>query len=113
MNLRHLASEPNIIPMPLPQDWILDGEPSPEGAVLIKSPDGSQCSGLWSCGKGRFRYEFKTHETAHILEGVAEIEEAGGESYTIRAGDVVHFPRELSTIWSIREPIRKIFFLVQ
>ena len=113
MSLRNLSTEPTFMPMPLPQDWVLEGSPDPTGAVIVRSPDGSQTSGIWSCQLGSFRYEFKKHETAHILEGEAEIQELGGESYTIRAGDVVHFPRGLATIWKVAIPIRKIFFLVE
>lgn len=113
MSLRHLDTAPTIKAIPLPKDWVLEGQPSPTGAVLVRSPDGSQRSGLWQCQPGRFHYHFRTHETAHILEGLAHIQEECGENYTIRAGDVVHFPLGLSTVWTVKEPIKKIFFLVE
>ena len=113
MSLRHLNTPIEAKSIPLPEDWVLEGAPAPRGAVLVRSADGSQRSGRWQCETGRFHYSFRSHETAHILKGVALIQETEGENYTIRAGDVVHFPKGLKTTWNVIEPIEKIFFLVE
>jgi len=44
---------------------------------------------------------------SYILEGRVVVELPDGRSVEIKAGGIVTFPKGLSYIWDIKEPIRK------
>ena len=54
---------------------------------------------------------FSWDEFVCILEGEVTIREAGGISHTLKAGDVAHFPRGLTTDWDVPKFVRKFFTL--
>ena len=97
--------------MPIPAEWIHEGNPQARGVVLIQSADQTQSAGLWECTPGKFEWNFSWHETAHILEGEVTIQEEGGATYTLGVGDFVHFPLGLKTHWHVKRTVRKVFFL--
>lgn len=101
-----------LIPMPLPEAWVIAGAPSPQGRVLVSSPDGRQVAGTWECGAGTFRYHHRAAETIRIELGMVELT-VGDESRTLTAGDMAHFPAGTESIWHIARFARKTFFLLK
>ncbi len=98
--------------MPIPTEWVLEGNPVAKGHVMVQSDDQKQSGGIWECTAGRFHFIFPWHETIRILEGEVTIEEEGGVTYTLRPGDFAHFPLGLKTTWHVPNYVRKVFFLV-
>ena len=56
-----------------------------------------------------FPYEFHGNELMHVLEGVLEVAVEGGETVTIRAGEVAYFPAGTRSTWRLTTPLRKLF----
>jgi uncharacterized cupin superfamily protein len=95
--------------MPVPSDWILEGEPVARAVTLTESRDRRYRSGVWECTAGTFEWHFALDEIVHILEGEVFIEYEGGERLHLRPGDVAHFPAGTSTRWRVPERVRKFF----
>ena len=98
-------------PMPIEPEWIQEGTPTACGTVLNQSEDKLLSSGYWSCTSGKFKWEFVWDEFVTVLEGEAIIREEDGTTHTLRAGDVAHFPRGMTTYWEVPTFIRKFFTL--
>ena len=98
-------------PMPIEPSWIKKGNPVARGTILLQSADQRVSSGLWSCEPGEFEWTFSWDEFTHLLEGEVTIAEAGGESYTMRPGDMAHFPIGLKTHWQVKKTVRKFFVI--
>jgi len=62
---------------------------------------------VWSCGVSTFPWTYDETETCYLLEGEVVVTPEGGEPVTIRAGDLVTFPRGLSCTWEVLSPVRK------
>lgn len=97
--------------MPIEPSWIKDGNPVARGTILTQSADKKVSSGLWSCETGKFEWTFTWDEFVHILEGEVTITEDGGDSYTLRPGDMAHFPIGLKAHWHVSKPVKKFFVL--
>lgn len=97
--------------MPINPEWIGEGNPVAKGTILVQSEDKKLCSGVWECTPGKFQWQFTWDEFARIFEGEVTIREEGGKTYTLGAGDIVHFPIGLKTHWHVKSTVRKVFFL--
>ena len=87
--------------------------------LLIKSP----CSAsiiiqygvknwpIWECGTCNFSWNYKEKEICLIVEGEAKIKTEAGESYLIKSGDLVEFPKGLSCEWQIIKSLKKHYRL--
>jgi uncharacterized protein len=105
------AFQAELPDMPIEPSWILEGNPRARGTVLVQSNDKLLSSGLWECTAGRFNWTFGWDEFIHVLEGEVRITEDGGDSYSLRQGDFVHFPLGLKTEWHVPQYVRKAFTL--
>jgi uncharacterized cupin superfamily protein len=104
---------PLLVAMPLPDDWVIAGEPLPRGRVLVTSPDGRQLAGTWECDAGTFRYRHRAAETIRIEAGDVVIQREGCEPRTMRPGDMAHFPADSESLWQVPHYVRKTFFLLK
>lgn len=110
---RHPASSARIDPVdlqpaPLPDDWILEGTPVARAVELGASPDGTCIVAQWDCTAGVFRWFFSVEEIVHILEGEVHIEDASGQQFTLRAGDVCVLPANTWMVWHVERYVRKL-----
>ena len=105
----HLPAE--LPPMPIDPAWIQEGAPTACGAVLTQTADKLLSSGFWSCTAGRFKWVFAWDEFVYVLDGEVLIREEGGVTHTLKAGDIAHFPRGLTTYWHVPKFVRKFFTL--
>ena len=62
---------------------------------------------IWEKEISRFDWFYDTTEQCYILEGKVIIETEDGEKVEIGKGNFVTFPKGLSCVWDIKEPIRK------
>ena len=53
-------------------------------------------------------WEYFDKETCYIIEGEVDVKTDTGE-VTIKAGDVVVFPKGLKCIWDVKKPIKKVY----
>src|SRR6267154_2083267 len=77
---------------PIPENWIMEGQPDSRGKVLVESADGKLGCGQWRCTPGKFRWEYTLDEFFWILEGEVTISIEGGKTMTLREGDTAHIP---------------------
>ncbi len=56
-------------------------------------------------------YPFLREEIIHVLEGAVEIEIEGGETVSLKEGDVASFDKGLNSTWTFTFPFTKLSVL--
>lgn len=107
--LRHDAH--GLVCAPIPQSWILEGNPVARSRHLAGSTDKLAATFMWDCTAGRFNWFYDQDETAHVLEGSALIEDAAGVRQALKAGDTFLFAAGSRYEWTVPGYVRKIAFL--
>jgi uncharacterized cupin superfamily protein len=62
---------------------------------------------IWEKEISRFEWHYDETEECYLLEGKAVIETNDGEKVQFGKGDFVTFPKGLSCVWEIKEPVKK------
>jgi len=62
---------------------------------------------IWECEPSTFPWKYEEKETCLILKGEAIIRMKENESYIIKAGDLVVFPKGLSCTWTVVKFMQK------
>ena len=62
---------------------------------------------IWEKEVSRFDWHYDSIEECYLLEGEVIVETEDGESVEFGQGDFVTFPKGLSCIWDIKQPVRK------
>ncbi|MFN4196838.1 MAG: cupin domain-containing protein [Caldimicrobium sp.] len=82
--------------------------------IKIEKPDEEKLKSLgvynwpiWEKEISRFDWYYGETEICYLLEGRVIVELPDGSQVEIKAGDLVTFPKGLSCIWDIKEPVRK------
>lgn len=88
--------------------------------VTVEKPDEERLKDLkvhtwpiWSKEVSRFDWYYSETEMCYILEGRVVVELPNGEKIELSAGDLVTFPKGLSCVWDIKEPIRKHYTFLE
>ncbi len=68
-------------------------------------------SGFWRCEPMTFDYEFPGDEVFHIIEGTLFIKIEGGESVTVKAGDIISFNKGVKSTWTVQSSFKKFFVI--
>jgi uncharacterized cupin superfamily protein len=102
-------SDTELSPWPLPEDWILDGEPEARGAVISRSDDSRIIRGLWECSPGSFKWVFSYDETLVVVAGRATVELDNGDRVELAPGVMAFFGRGHDARWTVHETLRKGF----
>lgn len=100
-----------LVSAPIPQAWILEGDPVARDRRLAGSTDQLAATFMWDCTAGRFNWFYDDDETIHVLEGSAVVEDASGARRLLQAGDTLLFPAGSRYEWTVPNYIRKIAFL--
>ncbi|RKY39571.1 MAG: cupin [Candidatus Omnitrophota bacterium] len=66
---------------------------------------------IWEKEISRFDWYYDTTEECYLLEGYVTVETKEGECVSFGKGDFVIFPKGLSCIWDVKEPVRKHYNL--
>ena len=61
----------------------------------------------WEKEVSRFDWSYDSIEECYLLEGKVVVETKNGEKVEFGKGDFVTFPKGLSCVWDIKEPVRK------
>ncbi|MEL0638604.1 MULTISPECIES: cupin domain-containing protein [Marinomonas] len=64
---------------------------------------------IWEKEPISYSHYYDKNESFYFLQGVAEIELKGGDTYTVKAGDFVTIDAGDQTNWVIKETVRKHF----
>jgi uncharacterized protein len=70
-----------------------------EAATLKRQPK-------WSCGISDFPWTYDMEETCLILRGECTVT-YGDRCASFAAGDLVVFPRGLTCVWHVKQPVEK------
>ena len=62
---------------------------------------------IWEKEISRFDWHYDQTEECYLLEGKAVVETDDGEKVEFGKGDFVTFPKRLSCVWEIKEPVKK------
>lgn len=102
-----------LLPAPIPQDWIVEGAPQARSKRLARSADGASSIMAWSCTPGRFRWHYIVDETLHIISGEVFVTDESGEQRRLGPGDMAFFPAGSSSLWHVTQDVRKLAFCRQ
>lgn len=62
---------------------------------------------IWEKEASRFDWHYDSNEECYLLEGKVTVESQSGEKVEFGKGDFVRFPKGLSCVWEIHEPVKK------
>lgn len=62
---------------------------------------------IWEKEVSRFDWKYDDIEECYFLKGKVTVETQNGDSVSFGKGDFVTFPKGLSCVWDIKEPVRK------
>lgn len=62
---------------------------------------------IWEKEKSRFDWHYDSTERCYFLEGSVTVESKDGTSVSFGKGDFVTFPKGLTCVWHVKEPVRK------
>lgn len=62
---------------------------------------------VWQKEVSRFDWSYDDTEECYLLEGKVVVETSDGETVTFGKGDFVTFPKGLSCVWDVKEPVKK------
>lgn len=81
--------------------------------IQVKQPTPEELSQLgvaswpiWTCDASTFDWSYSDPETCYLLEGEVTVE-AEGQSVSFGKGHLVTFPKGLSCVWKVAQPVRK------
>jgi uncharacterized cupin superfamily protein len=72
----------------------------------LKSRDVSSWP-TWEKEVSRFDWHYDSTEECYLLEGEVVVETEDGESVKFGKGDFVTFPKGLSCVWDVKQPVKK------
>ena len=82
--------------------------------IKIQKPDNQELEKkgvsnwpIWEKEISRFDWHYDSIEECYLLEGKVIVETEEGRSVEFGKGDFVTFPKGLSCIWDIKEPVKK------
>ncbi|KUL40157.1 cupin domain-containing protein [Actinoplanes awajinensis] len=92
---------------PVHPDEVVAGAPT-TGAVTVTTLDGLGVeAGIWEMSAGAVR-DVEAEEAFLVLSGRATIA-TGGETYAVGPGDLVRLAEGTTTVWTVTEPLRKLY----
>jgi uncharacterized cupin superfamily protein len=98
--------------LPLPER-LISGAPSFRTWAQDAAKDEKVLTGVWEATPGETHsIKGTTFEFCHILSGLVEIAETGGETRTFRAGDSFVMKPGFVGVWRTLETVRKIYVCV-
>jgi uncharacterized protein len=63
--------------------------------------------GIWEKEVSRFDWRYDSIEECYLLNGKVTVETEDGDKVEFGKGDFVTFPKGLSCVWDIKEPVKK------
>ena len=101
-------AEVELVPAPIPADWIISGTPEARSRRLARSQDGASSVMAWSCTAGRFNWHYTVDETVHVISGEVFVTNEKGEECRLGPGDMAFFPAGSRSTWRVPVAVRKL-----
>jgi len=101
-------SEVALDDAPFPREWVLEGTPRARAKEIARSDDASMKVIVWSCTRGRFRWQYDVDEMVQILSGAVVITDRNGRERCLAEGDAALFPAGTWSVWHVTEDVRKV-----
>ena len=108
---KNSVSEVKLTDFPIPKNQVLEGSPVARIWVAAQSEDLKITQGVWDCTQGKFTWDYSWDESVMILEGEVTVEQVGGQTHTLKAGDFMHLPRGIKTKWFVPKYLKKTFVI--
>lgn len=93
---------------PFPSEWVIEGTPRARAKEIARSDDTSMKVIVWSCTRGRFRWQYDVDEMVQILSGEVVITDHNGKERRLVSGDNAFFPAGSWSVWHVVEDVRKV-----
>jgi uncharacterized protein len=97
-----------LFPAPIRPEWILEGAPVARARPVAVTADDHFSSTVWDCTAGRFRWQFRSDEIVHILEGEVHVTDEAGRERALVPGDVALFSRGTTSVWRVPRYVKKL-----
>ncbi|MCY6379374.1 cupin domain-containing protein [Hoeflea prorocentri] len=92
---------------------LISGRPAFKTWSQDESKDAAVQTGVWEATPGETRsVKGATFEFCHILSGVVEISEIGGDTHVFKSGDSFVMKPGFEGVWRTLETVRKIYVVV-
>lgn len=95
-------------PSPIRKDWIIEGEPKTEAAMIARTDDGSTKVFVWQTTKSRFTWTYGFDEVVHVIDGEVFLTDRSGKERRAGPGDVIFFPAGTKVTWRVPDHVKKI-----
>jgi uncharacterized protein len=110
LTVRGFVDKHELTDAPIPDDWILEGNPVARNKLVATSTDGSASTYIWECTAGRFNWFYGIDETVYLLQGSIVVTD-GVETHRLSAGDTFFFATGTRYEWTIDQYVRKVAFM--
>lgn len=94
-----------------PADRLLEGDPEHIARNYFSDSTGGFFAGIWESTPGRWRVRYTENEFCHLTRGRVRIEDAGGQSWTFKAGDSFVVPAGFVGTWEVLELTAKLYVI--
>ncbi|SNB68052.1 Predicted enzyme of the cupin superfamily [Arboricoccus pini] len=105
-----VAGELYFKPAPIEAEWIVEGQPLAQSAIVSGSTDGMGHTMVWECTAGTFDWHFHFEETIRVLSGEVIVTDEDGRVHRLSAGDTAFFRGGSRARWHIPDHLRKLAF---
>jgi uncharacterized protein len=102
------TGEAELVPVPIPADWIIEGTPQVRSRRLATAPDGAAAAIVWACSAGRFHWHYPVDEFLHVMSGEVFVTDEKGNSRRLGPGDMAFFPAGGHSIWHVPHEVKKL-----
>ena len=99
----------DLQPDPIPEGWVLSGQPQARAAELSRTSDGARVTFLWDCTAGEYLWRYAAHETVEILEGEALVDDGSGVR-VLKAGAHARFRAGSIARWRVPTYVKKVSY---
>jgi uncharacterized cupin superfamily protein len=102
------TEDAELVPVPIPADWIIEGTPQVRSKRLATSPDGASAAIVWACSAGRFHWHYAVDEYLHIMSGEVFVTDEKGNVRRLGPGDLAFLPAGGHSIWHVPHAVKKV-----
>jgi uncharacterized protein len=102
------TGEAELVPVPIPAHWIIEGTPQVRSRGLTTTPDGAAAAIVRACSAGRFHWHYSVDEFLHIMSGEVFVTDEKGNSRRLGPGDMAFFPAGGHSIWHVPHEVKKL-----
>ena len=102
------TGEAELVPVPIPADWIIEGTPQVRSTRLSTTPDRAAAAYVWACSAGRFHWHYDVDEFLHIMSGEVFVTDEKGSVRRLGPGDMAFFPAGSHSIWHVPHEVKKL-----